>query len=138
MHRLAGPLLPAVIAASLVLPVHGKCVLPPLVHGPFPDSASAHSVSFVARFAARGVTLDADTRESLFQHLDGARRFYSSPRVCARHAHVNKSLDAERLAYLDRLLALQGVALRRAPHLSCLSAAAAMPDEVEIELFRCD
>lgn len=45
-------------------------------------SMSVQPVRFVASFSARGVALNADARESLFQTLDGARR-YLAARVSA-------------------------------------------------------
>lgn len=93
----------------------------------------------MVRFAAQGVALDADAREALSLTLEGARRYHGSPRVCAGHAHADPGLDARRLDYLGRLLALQGVPLVRRQALSCPSTSAHAKGavDIELEIWRC-
>ncbi|MFN3303738.1 MAG: hypothetical protein ACK44A_08460 [Roseateles sp.] len=139
MTRMSTHLLPAVLVAVAAQQALGCPYPPPPSHaGPMP-SMSVQPVRFVASFSARGVALDADARASLFQTLEGARRYFGGPPVCARHARAGQGLDARRLVYLSRLLALQGVPLGREQAFSCPSTAAPAQGavDIELEIVRC-
>lgn len=97
-------------------PAWGQSVGVPPLHGPS-DARDAYGrawysqqISAEADFGA-GTTLNAEARESLALHIEGARRFFRATTVCAWHDERLQMADARRLGYLRWWLGLQDVRL---------------------------